>query len=150
MAMSSLSRLACRVAALALVASAALASTMKQVEAAVPIPRDTEPIQLEGLAYKTMAWTGEVRTVRLEKLPEADAKQVVWILEAGNTRGSLMRVDIELHLLDADGGRIASADKTLLIPASTAEFSSKVKIKLAPGDWQRAEEMRLLVRFKSV
>lgn len=150
MAMPSLSRLACRVAASALLASAALASTMKQVEAAVPIPKDTEPVQLEGLTYKTKAWTGEVRSVRLEKLPAADAKEVVWILESGNTRGSLMRVDVELHLLDADGARIASVSKTLLIPASTADLSSKIKLKLAPGDWQRAKELRLLVRFKSV
>jgi len=149
MAKPSLSRFACLVAASALAASAALASTMKQVEAAVPIPGDTEPVQLQGLAYQTKAWVGEVRSVRLEEVPEAGAKQVVWLLDAGNTRGSLMRIDVELHLLDADGKRIASGKKTLLIPASTGDFSTEAKIKLKSGDWERAKELRLLARFMS-
>lgn len=143
-------RFVCSVAAWALLASTAIASTMKQVEAAVPLPKDTQPVHLEGLAYTTMAWTGEVRSVHLEALPEANAKQVVWVLEAGNTRGSLMRVDVELHLLDEAGERIVTTSQTMLIPASASDFKKKVKMKLAPGDWARAKELRVLVRFKSV
>ncbi len=141
-------RLVRLVAASALIATAATASTMKQVAAAIPIPEDIKPVKLSGLVYQTMAWTGQVRTVRLEEPPDAGAKEVTWIVQASNTRGSRMRIDVELHLLDAADERIASGRKTLLIGASTTDAEDKIKIKLTPGVWERAEELRILVQFK--
>lgn len=132
-----------------LAAVAEAASTMKLLAAEVPIPGDDKPVALPGLTYETKAWKAQVESVRLEKIPAADAKKVTWTVVSSNGRGSRMRIDVDLFLLDAGGNRVASGRKTLLLGAASSGVSEGVDIKLGPGAWAAARSLRIEVRFSS-
>ena len=48
-----------------------------------------------------------------------------------------------------DFGPLIANPKTLLLGANSAGVESKVKVKLDTGSWAGAEELKVLVRFKS-
>jgi hypothetical protein len=144
-------RTAVRVAAaFAFLAAAAWAtSTMKVLAAETPIPKDTVAVVLPGLSYDTMAWHARVESVRLKELPKEGAKKVTWIARASNSRGSRLRVDVDLFLLDAAGERLATGRKTMLLGAASSGVEEAIDIELEPGIWTRAHSLRIEVRFKS-
>jgi len=143
-------RTAAAAAALFLLAGVADASsTMKLLAAEVPIPGDDKPVALPGLTYETKAWQARVESVRLGKVPAADAKKVTWTVVSSNGRGSRMRIDVDLFLLDAGGNRVAAGRKTLLLGAASNGVAEEVDIKLEPGVWAAARSLRIEVRFRS-
>lgn len=137
-------------AAFAFLAAAAWAtSTMKLLAAETPIPKDTLAIALPKLSYDTKAWHARVESVRLKELPKADAAKVTWIVRASNSRGSRLRVDVDLFLLDAAGERVATGRKTMLLGAASSGVEEAIDIELEPGIWASAHSLRVEVRFKS-
>ena len=60
-----------------------------------------------------------------------------------------MRIDVEIDLLDASGERVGGGSKTLLLGANSSGVENKIKVKLDTGSWEGAEELKVLVRFKS-
>lgn len=123
--------------------------TMKQVVAKAPVPEDTKPVELSGLVYQTSAWRGEVESIWLEEVPEPGATKAEFVVKASNTRGSFMRIDVEIDLLDASEERVGGGSKTLLLGANSSGVENKIKVKIDTGSWERAEELKVLVRFKS-
>lgn len=141
--------LAAGVLALAFAGVAFAGDTMKYVAAAIPVPQDTAPHELAGLVYKTQAWISGVLTIRLAELPAQDAKDVTWVLETTSTQSRLQRTDVDIYLLDEQGARLANAHQTLvMVHAERAD--QKVKMKLPPGSWAAAREVRVEVRFKTM
>lgn len=99
------------------------AGTMKQTVTAIAVPKDTEAIPLRGLIYK--AWfTAEVNTVRLDKMPAADADRVEadWVFTGNNSDAQIHRVSITLTLVDENGVKMASFfEKTVLRPGAKSQ-----------------------------
>jgi len=129
---------------------ASAGDTFKQLAAEVPRPADTEPRQLPGLVYKTVAWASQVEAIRLKELPAAGARDVTWILVTRSSQPRLQRVDVELFLLDDQEKRLASAHQTLVMVSSPDPVEQKVKMKLPEGSWDRARAVRIEVRFKAM
>lgn len=144
-------RLAVRAAAAFVFLAAALpaASTMKMVVAELPLPADDKPVLLSGLSYDTMAWHGRVEAIRLKAVPAEGAKKVTWLVRASNSRGSRMRIDVDLHLLGADAKRLASGRKTLLLGAATSGVEYGIDVVLGADLWNAARSLRVEVRFIS-
>jgi hypothetical protein len=129
---------------------ALLASTMKQTVTMIAVPKDGATISLEGLVYK--AWfTAEVKTVRLDPIPVADADPVEadWVFTGSNTDGQLHRLSVTVTLVDESGRRMDSfTTKTALRPGAK-EQSFSVHMKVPAKDWKETRRIRLGVDWFS-
>ena len=139
---------ACRVVAAAVVLLSAplalLAGTMKQTVTAIAVPKDAAAIPLEGLIYKA-AFTAEVKTVRLDPIPTADADPVVadWRFTGSNTDGQIHRVAVTVTLMDESGNRMVSIEvKTMLRPGAKDQAWS-VPMKVPAKVWTATRSIRI-------
>ena len=132
-------------------AGAVLATgTMKLVAAAAPLPKDTKPIALSGLTYQTKAWISEVKTIRLKAVPEEGAKSVVWILGTRSTQSRLQKIEVDLFLQGAEEKRLAAAHQALVMLPLSDAAEQKVKMKLPAGAWEKAQAVRIEIRFSTM
>ncbi|HEX7528079.1 MAG TPA: hypothetical protein VF425_03145, partial [Thermoanaerobaculia bacterium] len=99
---------------------ALLASSMKKTVTAIGVPKDNATITLRDLVYKA-DFTAEVKTVRLDPMPAADADPVEadWVFTGSNTDARIHRISITLTLVDESGKRMGPFDtKTVLRPGA--------------------------------
>jgi hypothetical protein len=140
---------ACRAVAAAVVLLsvplALLASIMKQTVTAIAVPKDTATIRLQDLSYGVRLFTAEVKTVRLDPMPAANADPVEadWVFTGNNTDGQIHRVSITLTLIDESSKRLISfGAKTVLRPGAKDQLWS-VHMKVPAKVWTATRTIRI-------
>ncbi len=124
---------------------ALLASTMKQTLTAIAVPKDTATIRLQDLSYGGGLFTAEVRTVRLESMPAANADPVEadWVFTGNNTDGQLHRVSITLTLRDESSSWMESFGTKVILPAGAKDKTWSVHMKVPAKVWTATRTIRI-------
>jgi hypothetical protein len=140
---------ACRVVSAAVVLLsvplALLASNMKQTVTAITVPKDTATIRLQDLSYGADLFTAEVKTVRLDPMPAANADPVKadWVFTGSNTDGQIHRVSITLTLMDESSNRMESFGTKVILAAGAKDKTWSVHMKVPAKVWTATRTIRI-------
>ena len=129
---------------------ALLAGTMKQTVTMIAVPKDGAAIPLEGLFYK--AWfTAEVKTVRLDPMPVADADPVEadWVFAGSNTDGQAHRASVTVTVVDESGNRMESFSQKMALRPGAKDQSFSVHMKVPAKVWKETRRIRIAVDWFS-
>ena len=128
-------------------ASPLFGQSMKNVVATVPLPAEGEEASLPGLRYG-YPWTTQFTSIRwAADKEESDRIRILWTVSGSSGRARPQRVRVEINVLDASGETVAAVVKRVIFRPSTQDQKFKIKMKVSPENWTRAEALRIMGNF---
>ena len=121
--------------------------SMKNVVATVPLPAEGEEASLPGLRYG-YPWTVQFTSIRwaVDK-EESDRIRILWTVSGSSGRARPQRARFQIDVLDASGETVAAVVTRVIFRPNTKDQKFKIKMKVPPQKWARAESLRIMGNF---